>query len=234
MGPSVNINDSPLGYEISFANYLVLFGNKKATFENIKSHYPQYEFTRVKQTHSDIIVESPNTLFDYSIQADAHYSRTAQLGLCISTADCVPAFIIHPMSGLICGIHAGWRGVANRIIPKSIARMHALGAPNQELYVLVGPHIQQPNFEVEDPVRDQILKSIGCESADIENFSHKTTENKSKVDLNKVVKEQLYQEGINEEHIYTLHIDTFANTDFHSHRRDRENAGRQLSFILRI
>lgn len=234
MGTLVNIQDSPLGYEVSFANYLILFGNKNASFASIKNHYPLYDFTRVKQTHSNIVVESPNTIGDYQVEADAHYSFSKNLGLCISTADCVPAFIIHPKSGLICGIHAGWRGVANRIIPKSIARMHALGAPNHELYLLVGPHIQQPSFEVENQVRDQILKSIDCSPDNIEFFSQNISTEKAKVDLNKVVKEQLRLEGINEEHIYTLHIDTFTNKDFHSHRRDRENAGRQLSFIIRI
>ncbi len=69
--------------------------------------------------------------------------------------------MIHPATQLIVGIHAGWRGVANRILPKSIARMHALGAPNQEVHVIIGPHIQKNSFEVNFDVRDSILTSIG-------------------------------------------------------------------------
>jgi hypothetical protein len=56
---------------------------------------------------------------------------------------------------------------------------------------------------------------------------------KALVDLNQIMKEQLIQEGIPADHVYDLHLDTFTNPLFHSHRRDKEKAGRQVSFIYR-
>jgi YfiH family protein len=209
-------------------------GGINANFENLKKSYPSIDFARIKQIHSDAIVETENCVLDYQQIADAHYSKSASVGLCVSTADCMPVFLIHPSSNLIAGIHAGWRGIANRIIPKTIARLHAMGAPNHEIQIIIGPHIQKPSFEVGFDVRDLILSSIGhaaVASNDI--FFENTTLNKSLVDLNQVAKEQLLQEGITQDNVFDLHIDTFRNPLFHSHRRDKENAGRQLSFISR-
>jgi copper oxidase (laccase) domain-containing protein len=45
------------------------------------------------------------------------------------------------------------------------------------------------------------------------------------------MKTQLQSCGIAFDNLYNLHIDTFTDPRFHSHRRDKEHAGRQLSFI---
>ncbi len=230
----MNIEQTNLGFEIKTPHHTLLMGGKLANFENIKAAYPSIEFTRIKQIHSDVIVESENSVLDYQQIADAHYTRAANLGLCISSADCIPLFMIHPATDLIVGIHAGWRGVANRIISKSIARMHALGAPNQEVHVIIGPHIQKSSFEVSFDVRDTILSSIGHAAAGTNDMYYENiSAEKALVDLNQIAKEQLIQAGIPFDNVYGLQLDTFSNLDFHSHRRDKEKAGRQLSFICR-
>ena len=230
----MNLEQTKLGYEIDMPHYTLFMGGKESQLENIKSAYPSVDFVRVKQIHGDGIVESENNVLDYQVIADAQYSRASHLGLCVITADCVPIFLIHPGSHLIAGIHAGWRGVANRILPKTIARLHAEGAPNQETHVVIGPHIQKPSFEVGFDVRDQILSSIGHAAVGTsDSFFENIGPQKSLVDLNQVVKEQLAQEGVPEENVHDLHIDTFTNPFFHSHRRDKEKAGRQISFIYR-
>lgn len=228
----MNIEQTPLGFEVRMQHYTVLMGGVNSNFDNLKTAYPAIDFVRVKQIHSDLIVESENSILDFQQIADAHYTKSENLGLCIATADCVPIFLIHPGSNLIAGIHAGWRGVANRIIPKSIARLHAMGAPSHEISVVIGPHIQKPSFEVAFDVRDLILSSIGhaaVETADI--FFENISLNTALLDINQVVKEQLSQEGVPFDHIHSLHMDTFDNLLFHSHRRDKEKAGRQISFI---
>jgi YfiH family protein len=234
MGFAVNIEKTPLGYEIKTPHVTYFFGGKESQLQNLKSAYPQFDFVRVKQTHSDIVVESKDSSKDYQINADGHITTTANLALCVVTADCVPALFYHPKTGTVAGVHAGWRGVANRILINTIEQLIARGIPPEELEVAIGPHIQQDSFEVGHDVRDQILASlIGMSAEDKKMFYTDLSPEKSKVDLSLIVKAQLESQGISLEKVSTLYIDTVKDSFFHSHRRDKENAGRQISFVVR-
>lgn len=229
------LEQTKLGYEIRTPQLIIFFGGLEAQLGNLKTAYPQFDFTRVKQIHSDVVVESANTSQDYQVIADAHYSRTKNLALCVVTADCVPVFFYHHPTGLIAGVHAGWRGVANKIIMHTIDTLVAQGAVASELEVIIGPHIQKKSFEVGFDVRDQILASLGSLTEMHKNaFTEKTSEHKTLLDLNQVVKAQLQAKNIEADHVFDLHIDTFSNPNFHSHRRDKEKAGRQISFICKM
>ncbi|MDG0815036.1 peptidoglycan editing factor PgeF [Bdellovibrio svalbardensis] len=228
----MNLQQTPFGYEIRTPHLTMLFGGVESQLPNLKAAYPHFDFTRVKQIHSDAVVESKDTSLDYQVIADSHYTRSKNLALCVITADCVPAFLYHQPTGLIAGVHAGWRGVANKILMKTIDSLISQGAKAQELDVVIGPHIQKKSFEVGNDVRDQILTSLGTlTEAQRSLFVEKISDQKCLLDLNQVVKAQLQSKGIEAERVFDLHIDTFSNQDFHSHRRDKEKAGRQISFI---
>lgn len=223
-----------LGYELQTPQYTVFFGGVKAQLNDLKAAYPQVEFVRLKQIHSDAVIASKDSRQDLLIHADAHYTDKKDLGLCVITADCIPVFLFHPGTGLIAGIHAGWRGVANKIVPKTIHHLKMQGADPAEMQVIVGPHIQKKSFEVEGDVRDQILQSIGPEAFHEDQILfERVSEKKYLVDLNEVLKAQLALEGISQDNLSCLYIDTFANPDFHSYRRDKEKSGRQISFIVK-
>jgi YfiH family protein len=55
---------------------------------------------------------------------DAHVVTASSGAAAVTIADCVPVFIAHP-SGAVAVVHAGWRGVAGRILPKSLESMQA-------------------------------------------------------------------------------------------------------------
>lgn len=235
MGPGVNIEQTPLGYEIRTPHLIMLFGGVNAQIPALKAAYPDIDFVRVKQIHSDAVVESQDSSTDLQVIADAHITRNKNVGICVITADCVPILFYHQGTGTIAGVHAGWRGVANRITIKTIEKLIASGIPAEELDVIIGPHIQKKSFEVGLDVRDQILTSLGTlTEAQRSQFTEKISEDKALVDLNQVVKAQLQSMNIQADRVFDLHIDTFTNPDFHSHRRDKEKAGRQVSFICRI
>lgn len=241
MGSGVNLEQTQLGYEIRTPNITVFMGGVGAQLQDLARAYPQYQMMRLKQIHSDTVVESVAQSEDYQIQADSHFTKETNLALCVITADCVPIFFYEPEIGLISGVHAGWRGVASRIIPKTIRKLIDQGANPRKMTAIIGPHIQKQSFEVGNDVRDQILASLGpvnssdpnlqCEA--ISNYSEVVSEQKSLVDLNLVVRTQLQHEGIELENVFDLHIDTVKNPLFHSYRRDKEKSGRQISFICR-
>ncbi len=232
MGFAVNLEKTPLGYELKTPHITAFFGGAAAPLADLKSAYPQFDFVRLKQIHSDAVIESKDNSLDYQVLGDAHFSRAKNLALCVITADCVPVLFYHHGTGLVSGVHAGWRGVANRIIPKTVQKLVSEGAVASELDVIIGPHIQKNSFEVGNDVRDQILSSLGPLSpAERAQYFQNLEDGKSLVDLNLVVRTQLEQEGIVLERLFDLHIDTVTNNEFHSYRRDKEKSGRQISFI---
>lgn len=234
MGTALNLTESPLGYIIETEKVLMLFGGVEANFQNICAAWPQYTFKRIKQTHSDICVESDSLSLDYSVNADAHFTQDHQLGLCISTADCVPLLIYDSMTESVLAIHAGWRGVASEIISKSLEALFIRGALASSLSIAIGPHIQKQSFEVGKDVRHEILASLHDTALiDSHLFSEPLQSGKFLVDINQVVKQQLIVQELQPDQVFDLHIDTYKDLRFHSHRRDKEKSGRQLSFILR-
>ena len=46
----------------------------------------------------------------------------------IKTADCLPVIIVEPEYPMAAIVHAGWRGTAQKITQKAVAKMVALGA----------------------------------------------------------------------------------------------------------
>lgn len=230
----MNLRKTNLGYEITTPETTMFFGGTESELPNLKAAYPGFKFTRVKQIHCDVVVESKDDVLDYQQVADAHFSDAKDLALCVITADCVPALFYHQKSGTIAGVHAGWRGVANRILVKTIETLKSRGIPASELEVVIGPHIQKDSFEVGLDVRDQILNSLGPLNEEERSlFYEDKGDDKALVDLNLIVKAQLQSEGITADHIFDLHIDTVRDSFFHSYRRDKEKAGRQVSFICR-
>lgn len=228
----MNLNKTALGYELKTPSITAFFGTALASLSEIQKVYPQIAFMRLKQIHSDAVVESNDPSLDYQILGDAHFTQRPGFGLCVVTADCIPALLYHHSTGTVASIHAGWRGVSNRIIPKTLQTLALRGIPTSEVDVILGPHIQKSSFEVGNDVRDQILTSLGPLSpAERSLYSTSCGPNKSLVDLNLVVRSQLKQEGISMERLFDLHIDTVTNLEFHSYRRDKDKSGRQISFI---
>jgi YfiH family protein len=230
----VKITETNLGFLIETSKITALLGGEKAQLINVKASFPDFDFIRVKQTHSDIVVSSTDKSLDYQIEADAHYTDLKATALCISTADCIPVLLYDTKKEVIASIHAGWRGVANQIVPKTFQKLQSLGSNPADIFVIVGPHIQMPSFEVTMDVRNTILSSIGFTAQNQESLYHRNLNSeKSLVDLNQVMKTQLQNCGVTVDNLHNLYIDTFIDPRFHSFRRDKEKSGRQLSFICK-
>lgn len=80
---------------------------------------------------------------------DALLTDTAGLALLIRTADCVPIFIADPARGVIGIAHAGWRGLAARLLNRLVAALHhAYQSRAEGLHVAIGPAIRGCCYEV--------------------------------------------------------------------------------------
>lgn len=96
----------------------------------------------LEQIHSNhcIIVEE-----DANRTADAAITREKNTPLVIMTADCLPITLCDRDGTEIAAIHAGWKGLANGIIEKTLAKMHSRP---ERLIAWIGPGICHKCYEV--------------------------------------------------------------------------------------
>lgn len=225
-----------IGDVIDTPNVKVFFGNKHSTIENLKSEFTDLNFLKVKQTHSDKVIEA-SPLRDQAagnfVEADAHYTQTRSSALLIATADCIPVMIHVPSSALVMGIHAGWRGIESNIIGKSIMHIKNLGHDVSDAQVWIGPHIGFRSFEVGLDVADRLRKVYKELPAVVygEFEQPQPDPSKKRVNLFLIATLQLITAGIHEHNINSLLIDTVTSKDHESYRRDGAKATRNLSFI---
>ncbi len=222
----MNWKETNLGFEAELPGALFFFGKKEANLKNLASAYPDLRWSRIRQTHSDITIESPSTWPEPWPEADGHWTKTENLALLISTADCTPVLFYSQKQRVVSAVHAGWRGVANRIVPKTAALLAGQGFTISDVFL--GPHIEMASFEVEAPVRDQLVAaSTACEPY------RPGAPGKFHVSLLQILREQLSEAPIaRTPRIMELNFDTKTDLRFHSFRRDREKSGRQLSFVV--
>lgn len=217
----MNFKETSFGYEYQTDKHLIFFGKKTADLNFLKKNYPQFEFRFIRQTHSDIYIKSVGNSSD--IEADAHGTEEKNKALVIRTADCIPCLIINNETQDILAIHAGWKGVENQIIKKTLKHLAWTN-----ISVFWGPHILQSSFEVDEPVKDLLLKSGYHLSTDV----CRIKDNKYFVSLLQIAQSQVYQCATAKE--YFCLVNTKTMLDFYSYRREKNSTGRNLSFIVKI
>ena len=86
------------------------------------------------------------------------------------------------------------------------------------------------SFEVQFDVKESLMKSaFDLQEKEVVMQSH----DKFLVDLEKIVRSQILK-ATRHVDVETIAIDTKTSTEFHSYRREKENSGRNLSFIAKI
>ncbi len=74
------------------------------------------------------------------------------------TADCLPVLITDKQGRFVSAIHAGWRGLCDGIIEKTVVNIcNALNLQSTELLVWLGPCIGKTAFEVGAEVREAFI-----------------------------------------------------------------------------
>jgi len=166
------------------------------------------------------IISSPGII----PKTDALISTKRGLYLGIQTADCLPVFIYAPRNRAVAIIHAGWRGVTQNIITKTLeVILKQLDINSADLYVAIGPGLQAECFEVRSDVYRQFPEEFL-------NKHHDTS--KRLLNLSGYVNQQLISMGIPEKQIYRHGDCTKCNYNhYFSFRRDGEKSGRMMGII---
>ena len=172
-----------------------------------------------KQIHSDIvnIVDE----FNVDLEGDALITKTKNLGLAISTADCTNIYLYDPKENVIAAVHSGWMGTEKRILEKTLQILfNHFNVLPINLFAYFGPSICQDNYEVgaefKTKFNDKYLSKRG---------------EKFLLDLKSANKDILVNAGVPKSLIEISDICSFENNNFHSYRRDKNISGRALGII---
>jgi polyphenol oxidase len=193
--------------------FRIFFGN--STFSKLIEPNPPENFCLLKQVHGCQLVEASHQKL---VEADAHWTKNPKMTLLIKTADCLPIIATSAEVGWILAIHAGWRGVEQKIVTQSLQTV--LKNPDTSLQIYIGPHIQSWSFEVGQDVAKSLLSSHGLtiENAELLGLCS-AKEKKYLIDLSALVVRELESLGIEKKQIWMSTIDTKTNPDYFSYRR---------------
>lgn len=183
-------------------------------FGTKRSHVPAGGVAELRQIHSAAVLFADRA--GLTGEGDALITDSPGLALSIRTADCYPILLADSVTRSVAAAHAGWRGTAARIIPATIAKMHErFGTDPLNVTAAIGPGIGACCYEV----GVEVARRFGMDRA-------------GRIDLAGQNYRQLIECGVPSSQIAIAGRCTFCEPEaFDSWRRDRERAGRMISYV---
>ena len=149
-------------------------------------------------------------------RADGLLESTPGAVIAVKTADCIPILLADGRNRAAAAAHAGWRGTVAHVVARAIESMRReFGTEPADLHVAIGPGIGKCCYEVGPEVAAQFGET-----------------GRTNIDLAQANRRQVMDCGVPPGRIDVAGMCTQCLAgDFHSYRRDREQAGRLYSFI---
>ncbi len=183
----------------------------------------------LNQQHTDIAIQltsdlNLNTNTHQTPIADASWTQDKKQVCVVMTADCLPILVAAKDGSCVAAIHAGWKGLADGIITKTLNNMPV---EPDAVTAWVGPAISQAEFEVGQDVYD-----VFCQN-NIENeafFIEKSREHRKYLaDIAGIAQREMQVLGVSDVCLSGL-CSYVEETRFYSYRRDKVT-GRMASLI---
>jgi polyphenol oxidase len=199
------------GTYIDDREFEVFFGNKD--FSNLVEASTDSSLCLLHQVHGADCVEATT---QQQLSADAHWTSDPQKQLLIKSADCLPIIVTSSLRKQIWAIHAGWRGVEQKITTQALRSF----TPDPSMKVYIGPHIQQDSFAVDHDVAVRILSAheLDLNKANGLGLIYER-ENKYYIDLVALVFRELEYLQIQSSQVSVSPIDTKTDRNYFSFRR---------------
>ncbi len=182
----------------------------------------------LQQVHSDVIhfIES---VPEKELRGDAMVTELPLVLLIIKTADCLPVLVVDESRRVIAAIHCGWRGTSKGVVKRAIqGTVTHFGCRPSDLLVGLGPCIEGECYEV----GEDVLQAFEKEGLKTKFFKeHPSRKGKYLFDLKGENLSQLVSAGVDKKNIFSADCCTYCDNSLPSFRREKERAGRMLSFI---
>ncbi len=149
--------------------------------------------------------------------ADGITTQLPNLALIVTQADCQGAIFYDPIKHVLGNIHCGWRGNVCNIYANTVKYMHErFGSKPENLLVCISPSLGPESSE---------FINWRTELASFAQFQFKS----NYFDLWAISQAQLQEAGVLPHHIQIAGIDTYANDNYFSFRRENRRCGRQAT-----
>ena len=150
-------------------------------------------------------------------EADGQATARRAVAPIVLTADCLPIAIAG--GGAVAMLHAGWRGLADGIVPEGIRAVRELASERQPLAAAIGPGAGPCCYEVGDELHERFSAAGGR--------GHRGRT----LDMKAIACEQLLAGGVDDVADCGLCTMCSPPTLFFSHRRDGGVTGRQGGLV---
>ena len=181
-------------------------GNKVVLLEQIHSANVYFTNQQIATNNIEQIEE-----------CDGVISLEKKVNLVVRTADCLPVVFFSTRMNCIGIAHIGWRGTLKMLMSKMISGMKEVGAKNKDIYIIIGPAINQCCYEVDIDTYSEFMSIMER----FNKVAFKTHGEKFRLNLTRLNYELALESGIDKTHIDHFPFCTSCNSDyFFSFRRD--------------
>jgi YfiH family protein len=137
---------------VATRNALQIGGDRNALRDELKlPDHPMW----LNQVHSATVLDLTTSAPGVTLEdADGSITTATDQVLCVITADCLPILICNRAGTEIAALHAGWRGLAQGIIPAAFDKMKSAG---DDCLVWIGPGISAEHYEVGEELFDTFM-----------------------------------------------------------------------------
>ena len=161
----------------------------------------------VRQVHANALEDA--AFATRSSEADILATTRDDLALAILVADCVPLLLVDAASSRFALVHAGWRGLADRVVANAVAIFDDAA----DVHVFVGPSISVEGY--------QVGPEVARHFTDVPDAVIDDAQDRSRLDLRAVVTHQLLEAGVADEHVVRSTDVTDGGELFFSDRAQR-------------
>jgi YfiH family protein len=147
----------------------------------------------------------------------------------VRTADCFPVIVVDTVRQVTLNLHCGWRGTVDGLLKSGLELLKSGGSNVTDIEVGIGPGIRSCCFEVRAETADRVrIAGLEC-GADAIEFGE---EGVICGDLPSILRGQARSFGVSAVLIFELPICTACDHRFFSFRRNPEDPGRQVTFVV--
>ncbi len=193
------------------------------------------QLATAEQVHGDRVGQVTEVGESRAAGMDALITDVPDVLLLMLYADCAPVYLFDPARRAIGLIHAGWRGAAAGIIPKTMMAMReSYDVSPTRCLAAVGPCIAGDSYEVRADVADRFRDFAGGLNSGASTAVLPKDEMSGTylLNLRQIIFVQLLSAGVPAGSIAVCDENTYTNRrDFFSYRRDGKNTGRMAAFL---
>lgn len=162
---------------------------------------------------------------------DGLVTNEKNLAIITGHADCNPVYFYDPVKKVIGLAHSGWKGTLGGISEKMVALMGVqYGSRPEDILTGIGPALCQDCFEVDRDVAELFFtrNKAYCRFAYEKGI-------KTYIDLKQIIRYDLLEAGLADEHIFDMKLCTKENLDlFFSHRGQQGKRGIMAAVMMLV